>query len=348
MKFKILLLLGLSTQVFAQKKPKNVIFLIGDGMGLSQISTLVYFKDSASNFETFKHIGFSKTSSTSHKVTDSAAGATAFTTGQKSYNRAIGVSKDTVSLPTILEQLEAKNYKTGLISLCTITHATPASFYAHVKDRDMHEEIAQDLANSNVDFFAGAGYKYFTERKDGQNLFPIMEKKGFIIDTVSLKSNLDTKKRFGFLLDRQDLPAKDKGRGEFLPDATKLALSYLSKNKDGFFLMSEGSYIDWAGHQNNAEMLVMEQLDFDKVVGIALDFAKKDKNTLVIVTADHETGATAIEKGKTADKVQVTFNTDQHTGTMVPVFAYGPGSELFQGIYQNNEIYHKLKALLDF
>lgn len=348
MKFKILIFLCISTQVFAQKKPKNVIFLIGDGMGLSQISTLVYFKDSASNFESFKHIGFIKTSSSSHKVTDSAAGATAFTTGQKSYNGAIGVSKDTLSLPTIFEQLEAKKYKTGLVSLCTITHATPASFYAHVKHRDMYEEIALELANSEVDFFAGAGYKYFTERKDGQNLFPEMESRGFVLDTVSLKNNLDPKKRYGFLLDKLDLPSKIKGRGEFLSDATKLALSYLSKNKEGFFLMTEGSYIDWAGHQNNAEMLITEQLDFDKVVGLALDFAKKDKNTLVIITADHETGGTAIEKGLSSNKVKITFKTTQHTATMVPVFAYGPGSELFQGIYENTEIYNKLKVLLKF
>lgn len=348
MKYVSIVFLFVCSSVFAQKSPKNVIFMIGDGMGLTQISTLNFYKDSASNFESFKHIGFSKTSSSSNKVTDSAAGATAFTTGEKTYNGAISVSKEKKPLKTIYEFLKEKNYKTGLVSLCTITHATPACFYSHAESRQMHEEIALDLTNSQVDFFAGAGYKYFTERKDGQNLLETMKDKGIVIDTVSLTAKTDASKRYGFLLNKSDMPYKLEGRGEFLGDATKLALSHLSQSKEGFFLMTEGSYIDWACHDNNADNLVAEQLDFDKVLGQVLDFAKKDKNTLVLVTADHETGATAILSGETSSQVKIDFGSGHHSATMVPVFAYGPGAELFQGIYENTEIYHKLQSLLKF
>lgn len=344
--FKILSFLLVTSSLFAQDKPKNVIMLIGDGMGLSQISTAFYYKNGPSNFEQFKSIGFIKTSSTSSKVTDSAAGATAFASGKKTYNGAVGVDADTLSIPTIIEELEAKNYKTGLISLSTITHATPACYYAHVKSRNMHEEIAEQLANSEVDFFAGAGLKFFTDRSDKKNLFEDMKLKGFEMDSVSLSTSVDINKKYGFLLEEEEMPAKHISRGDFHPKATQLALDYLSQSKDGFFLMSEGSFIDWAGHQNNAEMLVAEQLDFDDVLAVVLDFAKKDKNTLVVVTADHETGGVALTGGETPDKLSLKFNTKHHTAALIPIFAYGPGSENFQGIYENNDVYHKIKKLL--
>ncbi|AWV99198.1 alkaline phosphatase [Arcticibacterium luteifluviistationis] len=343
---KILTLLLASGSLFAQEKPKNVILLVGDGMGLSQISTAFYYKDGPSNFEQFKNIGFIKTSSTSSKVTDSAAGATAFASGKKTYNGAIGVDADTLSIPTIVEELDAINFKTGLISLSTITHATPACFYAHVKSRNMHEEIAEQLAHSQVDFFAGAGLQYFTQRSDKKNLFKEMKLKGYQMDSIGLATSIEPGKKYGFISEKEALPAKHISRGDFHPKATQLALDYLSQSKDGFFLMSEGSFIDWAGHQNNAEMLVAEQLDFDEVLGVVLDFAKKDKNTLVVVTADHETGGVALTKGKTSDELSLKFNTKSHTAALIPIFAYGPGSETFQGIYENNEVYHKIKQLL--
>ncbi|HEX9600323.1 MAG TPA: alkaline phosphatase, partial [Mariniflexile sp.] len=141
------------------KEPMSIIFMIGDGMGLPQITTAFYFGEGTPNFQQFQHIGLIKTSSISHEVTDSAAGATAFSTGEKTYNRAIGVSKDSMPQKTILEQLQEKGYQTGLISLTSITHATPAAFYAHVVDRDMHEDIAEQFINAQIDFVAGGGRK---------------------------------------------------------------------------------------------------------------------------------------------------------------------------------------------
>ncbi len=344
--FLFCLLNLLSFASFSQEKPTNVILMIGDGMGLPQITTSIYFKDSPSNFEQFTDIGFIKTSSTSHKVTDSAAGATAFATGQKSYNRAISVSPDSVRLETILEKLEAKNYKTGLISLTTITHATPACFYAHVTDRDMHEEIAEQLTNSGVDFFAGAGLDYFTKRKDGNDFYKTLEEKGYSMDSVKLVTKPYPDKKYGHLLAPTEMPAKTKGRGDYLPDATELALNYFKSSNEPFFLMVEGSYIDWAGHANDAEMLIQEELDFDKTIGVVLNFLKENPNTLLVITADHETGGVAVGKGKSADELSIYFTTDQHTAELIPVFSMGRGSELFRGIYENNEIYHKLATIL--
>ena len=341
------LLICTAFMAFAQK-PQNVILLIGDGMGLSQVSTTFYYKDSDPHFKRFRHIGLVKTSSASNKVTDSAAGATAYASGIKTYNRAIGVDMDTMPVPTILEELKEKGYCTGLIALCSITHATPGCFYAHVKDRDEHEEIARQLSLGGVDFFAGAGTRYFTKRADGQNLYAVMQKNGYVMDTIQSNKPLEADKKYGFLLADVEMPSRNNGRDDFLPKTTKAVIDYLDQrsNGKGFFLMSEGSYIDWAGHSKDAEMLIAEQLDFEETIGAALDFAEKDGNTLVIVTADHETGGLSLEKGANKDTIQLTFKTDQHTTPLVPVFAFGPGAENFSGIYENNELYHRLKQAL--
>lgn len=338
------------------EQPLNVILMIGDGMGIAQVSTAFYFNDTISNFEQFNSIGFTKTSSSSHTITDSAAGATAMATGQQTYNRAIGVDKDSVSVPTILEQLDAKGYQTGLISLTSITHATPASFYAHVTDRDMHEDIAMDLTKGKVDFFAGGGWEYFTQREDGRNLITQMEESGYQIDTLGLNP-YNAEKKNGYLLAKTSMPSVIDGRDSYLQDATTLALNYFDSKEDPFFLMVEGSYIDWGGHEKNDQMMIEETIDFDKTIGVVLDYMKKNPNTLLVVTADHETGGAAVGKyydvdpktaKKTEDptKVQVYFITDQHTGELIPIFAKGKGEELFGGIYQNTQVYSKLKQAL--
>ncbi|WP_430427539.1 alkaline phosphatase [Maribacter litoralis] len=346
------------TNVSASKEeaPVNIILMIGDGMGVPQISTAFYFEDRTSNFERFKSIGFHKSSSTSHWITDSAAGATAFSIGEKTYKRAIGVSADTVPKETILEKLQNKGYKTGLISLTSITHATPASFYAHVKDRDMHEEIAEQLVVSNVDFFAGGGKKYFNQRKDAKNLFKELANRQYNVDTLALsKPNASTKN--AFILTEEGLPSKIDGRGDFLKEATENALHYFDQANQPFFMMIEGSYIDWGGHAENAEMVISEVSDFDRTLGAVLDFVESHPNTLLVVTADHETGGVSVgkfyetdkESGKKTEvpqKVGVYFNTDQHSGELIPVLAKGKGAHNFQGIYENSEIYHQMMKVI--
>lgn len=344
-----------SLSLAQSQKTINIIFMIGDGMGVSQVTSAFYFGEGQPNFQNFKYVGLSETSCTSDRVTDSAAGATALSTGKKTYKRAIGLDKDSLSVPTILEQLRDQGYKTGLVSLTSITHATPASYYAHVKDRDFHEDIALDFLTSNVDFAAGGGLKFFTKRKDKKNLLKDLLKKNYRIDTVSLSKPVAGKKNL-YLMAQDEMPNKIQGRKDFLPEATQVALDFLSQKNQPFFLMVEGSFIDWGGHATNAEMMVKEVLDFDKTIGVVMDFVKKNPNTLLVVTADHETGGASIGKfmekdanGKmkeVSDKVQVNFIDGQHTAALVPVFAMGKGEELFSGIYPNNTIYHKLVEAL--
>ncbi len=342
-----------------EKPPKNIILLIADGTGIAQISTSFYYGEKEPNYARFKQIGLIKTSSSSHLITDSAAGATAFSTGKKSYNGAIGVDADAVSFPSIVEILSERNYATGVIATSTITHATPASFFAHVKSRHMHEAIANDLVNSPIDFFAGGGLTYFIDREDGQNLLEKLANKDFVVDTSnrSMQQVATGKEKYAFLLAEDALPKMSDGRGDFLPNATETAIKYLDNvGEDGFFLMAEGSQIDWGGHENDGQYIIDEVLDFDKVLGVALDFAEKDGETLVIVTADHETGGFALsahmiekEDGEVSsdyNQLAPTFSTGGHTASLIPVFAYGPGASDFIGIYENTEIFHKIMKLL--
>ena len=343
-----------SKEVVTSKVPKNVILLISDGTGLSQISSAFYFKDSTPNYTRFKNIGLIKTSSANEDITDSAAGATAFACGVKTYNEAIGVEVDSTNAKDIIEIVSSKKIKTGLIATSSITHATPACFYAHTLNRGSEEEIALQLTQSEVDFFAAGGLDYFNNRMDGQNLLNNFKEKQFTIDTTALSdfSQIQSIEKAGFLLAKKEMPRMEDGRGNFLSKATELAMQFLSKDNSGFFMMTEGSQIDWGGHENNDSYLISELIDFDDAVGKALDFAEKDGNTLVIVTSDHETGGfTLAAKKKMREdgseysdysEIESTFSTGGHSATLIPVFAFGPGSEKFTGIYENNNIFEKI------
>jgi len=339
----------------APEKPTNIILLIGDGMGLSAVSTGFYFGDQPSVFSRFKEIGLQQTSSATQKVTDSAASGTALASGKKTNNGAIGVDTAKKAIQNIVELVSEMGWSTGVVATSTISHATPASFYAHVEQRSMEEEIAAQLIDSEIDFFAGGGRDMFNKRKDSANLLLLAAEKGFIIDTAGLArpGSLDGNQKYGFLPGAGGMPSMSQGRDNFLPDATRLAISHLSQNQLGFFLMVEGSQIDWAGHANNADDLIAEVLDFEKVIEAALEFAEKDGNTLVVVTADHETGGLALGP-KTGrfnfsdySDIEPVFATKNHTATLIPVFAAGPGAGQFRGIYQNTEIFQKMAALLN-
>ncbi len=334
--------------------PKNVILLIGDGTGLSQISAAFYFKETAPNYGRFKHIGLINTSSSREDITDSAAGATAFASGVKTYNGAIGVADDSTEVATLVEIVSPNNIKSGVISTSSIVHATPASFYAHALSRGFYEEIAADLVISDIDFFAGGGTKVFNKREDGRDLFKDLRAKKFNIDTIKLGdfNSIKTYSKVAYLFGPEHMPPTAKGRGDYLPKATELGIQFLNKDNSNFFLMVEGSQVDWGGHSNDSDYLISELIDFDDAIGKALDFAKRDGNTLVIVTADHETGGFTLSstKKKNADGIEYsdyaeitgTFSTDGHSAALIPVFAYGPGAEEFSGVYENNEIFHKI------
>lgn len=328
-------------------RPKNIILLIGDGMGVAQITGGLYGNGNILNLERFKSIGFIKTYSCDDLITDSAAGATAFSCGVKTYNNAVGVDCDTIPQETILETLKKKGYATGVVSTSSVTHATPASFYAHQKKRKQMENNVADLFVTQPDLFMGGGKNYFEQREDSRNISDELRKQGYevvySVAEVTGKSN-----KVGVLIADTEPESFNNGRGEFLVPATEKSLEILNKDEDGFFVMIEGSQIDWGGHANETDYIVSEMIDFDNAIGKVLDFAEKDGNTLVIVTADHETGGFAITDGDINDKQNFTgkFSTGHHTATLIPVFAYGPGANAFQGIYENTAIYFKMMEAL--
>ena len=321
--------------------------MIGDGMGLAQIHSGLTVNHGQLNLTRFKRIGFSKTQSGSNYITDSGAGATALSCGKKTYNGAIGVTMDSTPCETILEYAENKGLSTGLVSTSAITHATPASFIAHDSARNDYEGIATFFLKTDIDVFIGGGRDNFTHRKDNRNLVDeLRAKKYHVLFSMDSIKQVRSGKLAGLTAPVHN-PAKIEGRGDMLPDATGIALNILGQNKKGFFVMIEGSEIDFGGHANNTDYVVGEMIDFDKAIGVAMDYAIQNKNTLVIVTADHETGGMAITDGSYVNgTVTAKFSTISHTGVMVPVFAYGPGSELFQGIQENTDIFFKMMQLL--
>lgn len=327
-------------------KPKNVILMIGDGMSTPQIYAAMLASEFPTAFERFPVCGLVKTNSQSHKITDSAAGGTAIATGHKTNNGMIGMNADSISVPSMLELLSEKGMKTGLVVTSYITHATPASFVAKNINRNNYEEIALDIASSDkVDLLIGGGRKHFTDRKDGRNLIDEMTNSGWnYYDT--LYNNIEHKEKLIILANDKHLPAY-KERSTFLPDATSLALENL-KNENGFFLMVEGSQIDFAGHDKDSTYLVDEMLDFNNTINNVLEFAEKNPNTLVIVTADHETGGlTIIDPNETYSRNEFKFSTGSHTPLLVPIFAIGPGSQNFTGIMDNTDIIKKIMKLFD-
>lgn len=332
-----------------QSRPKNIILLIGDGMGTAQIFAGLTANKGWLNLEQCSFVGFHKNQSADNYITDSGAGATAFSTGKKAKNGAIGVDALDKPFPTILELAAKHHLATGLVVSCSITHATPAAFIAHQPSRTMTEAIANDFLKTPIDVFIGGGKKYFNQRKDGKNLCDSLLKKGYAVtNTLSEVVKINSGKLAGFI-DTAEPPRVTAGRGDQLLKSLQTALKILQKNKKGFFLMLEGSQIDWGGHANDSAYVIDEMIDFDKAIGEAIAFAKKDKNTLIIITADHETGGLALTGGDMKKGlVQMKFITKEHTAVMIPVFTYGPMASTFSGIYENTDLFKKMKNAFNF
>lgn len=325
-----------------KKKAKNVILLIGDGMGLAHIHAGLMANHGQLNLTQVKNMGFAQTSAADAGNTDSAAGATALATGSKTNNRYIGVGAAGEKKTNLVDTLAAWKIKSAVISVGDITDATPAAFYAHQPDRAMSTAIAADLLSSKVEILVGSNLRSFLQNTD-KGLIKKLTRQGFQLQT-SLKDfkQQQNGKQLVLLPDSATRPVY-KGRKDILAQSLLKSIDLLKKDKNGFFIMAEGAQIDYGGHSNNLPYVVTEMHDFDKTIGAALQFADLDGETLVIVTADHETGGltlldTDIHKGM----IRGTFSTNDHTNIMVPVFAYGPGAEDFKGVYQNNEIYYKI------
>ena len=328
--------------------PKNIILLIGDGMGVAQVFAGITANGGMLNLNHMKHIGFSQTQSADNYITDSAAGGTAIATGQRVNNGVIAVDTEGNAIPTILEISNKNGKATGLVSTSGITHATPASFIAHQPSRNMYEDIAADFLKTDIDVFIGGGLKHFRQREDGIDLTKDLKEKGYQVFTSMEESAGATEGPMAIFTAKSHNPEFSE-RGEMLTEATRKALEVLSADPEGFFVMIEGSQIDWGGHGNSTPYIVGEMLDFDRALGAALEFAANDGETLVIVTADHETGGMTINDGSFEEhSVTGKYTSTNHTAVMVPTFAYGPGAEAFIGIYDNTEIFVKMMTLFGY
>jgi alkaline phosphatase len=360
------------------KAPKHIVLIIGDGTGLAQWSAYnakrtqgINSMDSAAIvFTDFPVIGFSLTSSADAFITDSGAGATALATGKKANNYMIGMAADSTKPITISEIAHRMGKSTGIAVTCELTHATPGSFFAHQPSRKLMNEIGADfitgmsphdladlqerngqtdvgsqfVKKGSIDVALGGGRKYFDTNA--------LKNNGYAIGTgyEAMKQLQNQGRRVVFYDDQPFPPKAHEGRnkeGMYLADASESVLNTMFLNPKGSFTMIEGSQVDWAGHENDSTYLMAEMEDFDVAIRRVIAMAKADKNTLVIVTADHETGGLSLtDWDKARSQPAMHFSTGHHTGIPVPVFAYGPGAELFSGAYQNTAIFTKIQDLL--
>ena len=359
---------------------KNVIYLIGDGMGFGAVSTLLLSEDEQTGFEMAPVIGIHETCSANNYVTDSAAGGTALATGTRTNNGYVGADPDGNQLTSVLRKAQTYGMKTGIVVNTTLTEATPGAFYGGVTSRKFVYDIAKQFTESEVDLAIGGGLDHFVGRPDSLDLTATLIEKGYDV-YLNWETVLETESdKFVGILPLYDLHRREENNGTasaaegqevclaaqmaalnedasrehlseptvYLEKATAKALDVLSRNnKNGFFLMIEGSCIDDWCHANKVGYAVEEILDFDRTVGLVLEWAAKDGETLVIVTADHSTGAMTLCGGKVEEqRVAVNFANTGHNGVALPVYAWGPRAEEFVGIYENAELSNKIKALI--
>ena len=331
------------------REVKNIIFMIGDGMGIPALYAGMTVADHPLNVEKCPIAGMQKTFSADNYITDSAAAGTALACGTKTKNGAIGVDAQGKPLKSILTIAGENGLSTGMVVVTDITDATPASFVAHNGSRGNADDIALAFPKANMDVFIGGGYNHFAKRADRINLVDSLRSKGYEVDTSLVTAVQSKASKLAVLTHPLACPYRLNGRGNMLSTGTKKAIEMLDKNKKGFFLMVEGSHIDHGGHDNNTDVLVDEVLDFDEALGLVLDYAAKDGNTLVVVTADHETGGVTLVGGDIkTHKVKLNFSSKGHTAVMVPVFAYGPGAEKFTGIFDNTDFIKKFMECYKF
>lgn len=319
--------------------PKNVILLISDGAGFSQLWAAATANGGQLNVTQLKQAGYSNTVPANDYNTDSAAGATAMSIGEKTNNRFIGMSASGQKQDNIVEKLSARGLRCGIVSNDKLTGATPSSFFAHQTERDWSDKIAADVVNSPAALIIGGYPSAF----DQSGLTEQVKAKGFEITKglAALKDVPVGKRVICFDNDR----AEDNFR--LIEPAFDEAVKRLGHHKKGFFLMIEGAKIDGGGHSNKISQCIDEYLSFDRLIGKAIKFADEDKETLVLITSDHETGGLIVVDGNYQEgTILGSFTTTDHTGLPVPLFSYGPGSAHFRGFLQNADIPNKILELI--
>ena len=341
-----------ATAIENLKPVKNIILMIGDGMGFEAVTAAriaSYGRGLGLAMDSFPYTGQSLSYSLDDdQITDSAAGATALASGIKTLNGRIGEDAESKPLKTIADLARERGKSVGIVVTCEVNHATPACFISHVKSRSNMWEIARQISQEPLEVLLGGGYAYFlpgsqpeSVRDDELDLLGTMRARGATVTTdLAEFRRLDLAKVNSLVGLFYPIALPPKGKREIdLPELTQAALTVLSRNPKGFFLMVEGSQIDWEGHGNNLVGSVNETLDFDQAIARVLEFARQDGQTLVIVTADHETGGLSINRTGTREMTFTAgWTTNEHTGNVVPVFAYGPNAQAFGHVIQNHNI----------
>lgn len=326
---------------------KNVILMIGDGMSLMHIQAAWTCNRGHLWLENAQATGLSKTPASNRLITDSGSGGTSLATGYKTIYHAVGVDADGKPLTSLCTLAKAKGKDAGIAVTCRLWDATPCDFCCHNIDRNNEQDLVADYLDSNIDYAFGGGAKYFEHRTDGRNIFNELKSKGYHISRTWEDLQKWQKGRVFCVPYDVDTPLPDE-RGDLLARAALKGMNLMNQNKNGFFMMIEGSQLDDYGHFNQLDMLMKETLDFDRTVGEVMKWAAKDGQTLVVITADHETGGMTVHGGNLeSGTVVCNFSTKDHSGTMVPVYAFGPRSEQFTGFMDNTDIFWKIKKLMD-
>ena len=347
---KLQLSKGIETYVPAYgkmgKKVKNVIYLIGDGLGLNQATAAYYANMNQLTMFNINDIGFQVNCALGAFTTDSAAAGSALATGEANANRHISSTVDGQDIPSLSDFFDQKNFSVGVLTLGNVADATPSAFHGHNVERDNADEITRYLLNGHVDLLCGSGMREFTKRKDGVDLIGDLKKAGYAFITDA--SEINEQKGKVICIDERMDEAVEESTMTFLADATKDAIEYLQNQSDkGFFLMVEGAKIDYAGHAKSLPGSIIETFSFDLAVAEALKFADKNGETLVVITGDHETGGLVLLDGdEQTGRIMGVYVTNDHTPAMLPVYAYGPGSEKFTGVYRNTEIARRIKSMI--
>ncbi len=351
----LVVIIIMSSAGCVRQKPTSLIIFIGDGMGVPHVYAAMTVSGDEMTFPFFPVTGFSRTHSLNKYSTDSAAGGTALATGEKTNNRMIAMRPDSTDLVTLLEYAKSSGKSTGIVCTSSLTDATPATFMSHTPLRYNYRKIAQQYPDGAADIFIGGGRDYFTvvidssgKTNESDDVVRKLADKGYaVVYTLEDFVNSESERIAG-LMSPGDMPMLSEGRDpHYLASATRKAIEVLSRNRKGFVLMVEGSEIDHAAHGNDTKMVTEEVLDMDRAVAVAYEYAKTKGNTLIVVTADHETGGMSISGGDlTKREVTGAFSITGHSGIMVPVFAYGPGASAFTGVHENAELFHNFYRLL--
>lgn len=325
-------------------KVKNVIYLIGDGMGLSQIVAAFYANKGLTTLQ-MKYMGLQQNNALDAFTTDSAAGGSALATGERHDNRHISMSSEGEPYPSLSDFFHDKGMPVGVLTLGNVADATPTAFYGHSVERDNADELTRCLMDGRVDLLCGSGIREFTRRSDGVDLIGELKKQ---YDFVRSVDEINARKGKVICIDETMDDAAEQANLTLLADATKASIAKLQeRGGKGFFLMVEGAKIDYAGHSRCLPGSIIEMLSFDLAVAEALKFADRNGETLVVVTADHETGGLVLVDGdERTGRVMGVYVSDDHTPAMLPVFAYGPGADKFCGTYMNTEIARRIKSLI--